>query len=621
VARRAKPRVSWSTALQAFLAVLPTFLGSSGLPPVIRDIGVCLLIAGVLSAVFTRLKIPTIAAFLAGGVLVGPVAGGFVTDRASIDTIASLGLILLLFLIGLEIDVRKLAASGKTLILSGLLQFPLCVAFGAACTFAIQATGWDAFGGKYTPLYLGVMLAASSTLIAVKLFQERMQLDTLVGRVSLGVLIFQDIWSIVVLAVQPNFNDPKVAVILLSFADIAIITTVAVLGAKYVLPRVFRWIAKTPELMLVVATAWCFGIAFLGNNLGHLLEYVGIHLEMTVSMEMGALIAGASIAALPYSTEVVAKVSNVRDFFVTLFFVGLGMGIPSPEGVEVILMALLLTVLAVASRYLVFFPLFYFTGMDRRNAIVGATRLMPISEFCLVIVYMGASLGHVSAEFGSACIFAFVITALASPPLFDFGDKLHDKFGGLLGKIGFKPPQSVTKMLGGHGHGADIVLLGFHRVASSLLYHVERKQPELLPHMMVVDFNVSIHKKIAERGVQVRYGDVSNLETLHHAGVPEAKIIVCTIPDDLLKGTSNLKLLKALKQMNPKAKVIVTALTMADGKEMYAAGADYVSMPRIEVAESLVPVVEAAMTDSMPSYRSARHARVEDPLDRAEVIP
>lgn len=603
------------------LGLCSMFVASSGLPPVIRDIGVCLLVAGVLSAIFTRLKIPTIAAFLASGVLIGPVVGEFVTDRASIDTIASLGLILLLFLIGLEIDVRKLAASGKTLILSGLLQFPLCVAFGAACTFAIQAAGWEAFGGKYTPLYLGVMMAASSTLIAVKLFQERMQLDTLVGRVSLGVLIFQDIWAIVVLAVQPNFNDPKIAVILLSFVDIAIITTVAVLGAKYVLPRVFRWIAKTPELMLVVATAWCFGIAFLGSNLGHLLEYIGIHLEMTVSMEMGALIAGASIAALPYSTEVVAKVSNVRDFFVTLFFVGLGMGIPAPEGVEVILMALLLTALAMASRYLVFFPLFYFTGMDRRNAIVGATRLMPISEFCLVIVYIGASLGHVGAEFGSACIFAFVITALISPALFDFGDKLHDKFGGLLGKLGFKPPQSVTKILGGHSHGADIVLLGFHRVASSLLHNIERSQPELLPHVMVVDFNVSLHAEIAKRGVQVKYGDVSNMETLHHAGVSHAKIIVCTIPDDLFKGTSNLKLLKALKQMNPHAKIIVTALTMADGKTMYEAGADYVSMPRIEVAQSLLPVIEAAMTDSMASYRSGRRARVEDPLDRAEVIP
>lgn len=599
---------------------LPWFLGSGELPPVIRDIGICLLIAGVLSAVFTRLKIPTIAAFLAGGVIAGPVLSGWVTDRASIDTIASLGLILLLFLIGLEIDVRKLMASGKTLILSGLLQFPLCVAFGGAAALALHAAGWGSLGGTYTPLYLGVMLAASSTLIIVKLFQDRQQLDTLVGRICLGVLIFQDIWAIVVLAVQPNFADPKIGVILLSFVDIVIISAVALLGAKYVLPRVFRWIAKAPELMLVVATAWCFGIAFLGNHLGHLLEFTGMHFEMSVSMEMGALIAGASIAALPYSTEVVAKVSNVRDFFVTLFFVGLGMGIPAPDGVEVLLLAVVIALLALISRYVVFFPLFYFTGMDRRNAMVGATRLLPISEFCLVIVYLGQSLTHVSGEFTSACIFAFVITALAGPVMFDAGDRVHALLGGLLGRLGFKAPQGVTQVLGGR-HEYDIVLLGFHRVASSLYFHIEQRQPELLKHLLIVDFNVSIHPRIAERGAAVKYGDVSNMETLHHAGVSHARIIVCTIPDDILKGTSNLKLLKALRQMNPKAKIIVTALTMADAAEMYAAGASYVSLPRIEVAESLVPVIEAALTDSMENYRSGRQARVEDPASRQEVMP
>lgn len=601
-----------------FLSFLP--LASAGLPPIVRDIGMCLLVAGVLSVVFTKLKIPTIAAFLTAGVIVGPVVSKLVVERESIDTIAGLGLVLLLFLIGLEIDVRKLMASGKTLILSGLLQFPLCVAFGFACSVGISALGWEAFSGGYTAIYVGFTMAASSTLIAVKLFQDRAQLDTVVGRVCLGVLIFQDIWSIVVLAVQPNFADPKLGVVLLTFLDVVILTLFALAMAKWVLPFAFRWISKIPELMLVAATAWCFGIGFLGNNLGHLLGLVGLHVEMSVSMEMGALIAGASIAALPYSTEVVTKVSNVRDFFVTLFFVGLGMGIPMPDGVEVLLMALALSVICIVARYCVFFPLFYFTGMDRRSSLVGATRLAQVSEFCLVIAYLGLSHKHISAEFVSAVIFAFVITALLCPLIFDLGDKIHARFGNLLGKLGFKPPQSVTQVLGGH-HAYDIVLLGFHRVASSLYYRIEKMQPELLKHLLIVDFNVSLHPKIAQRGATVKYGDVSNIETLHHAGVSHAKIIVCTIPDDILKGTSNLKLLKSLKQMNPNAKVIVTALTMSDAAVMYEAGASYVSLPRIEVAESLMPVIEAAMSDAMEGYRSGRHVRVESPLARVEVMP
>ncbi|MCC6573123.1 MAG: cation:proton antiporter [Planctomycetes bacterium] len=605
-----------------FLQIVPLpLLSSGGSHALINDIGICLLVAGILSVIFTKLKIPTIAAFLVAGVLVGPVISQLVTDQDNINTIAQLGLMLLLFLIGLEIDIRKLMASGKPLIITGLLQFPLCVAFGFAVTLALQQTGWGALQGKYVPLYVGFTLAASSTLIAVKLFQQHLQLDTLVGRVSLGVLIFQDIWSIVVLAAQPNLADPQLGTVALTFLDIALLTVFAVVVAKYVLPHAFKWIAKIPELMLVAATAWCFGIGFLGANMGKLLGIIpGVHLEMSTSMEMGALIAGASIASLPYSTEVVTKVSNVRDFFVTLFFVGLGMGIPKPDGVEVLLLALVFGALCVISRYLVFFPLMYFTGMDRRHSMVAATRLAQISEFCLVIAYLGLSFGHVDKPFVSAVIFAFVITALVTPLMFNFGDKLHDSFGGLLTRFGFKPPSTVTRMLGSRQADADVVLLGFFRVASALYYHIEKNQPEMLKHLKIVDFNVNIHAEIHKRGAQVAYGDISNIETLHHAGLDKARIIFCTIPDDVLKGTTNTKLCKALRHISPKAKIITTAINMKDAAAQYEAGADYVSIPRLDVARNLARVLEAAMTDTLEAVRLEDAERGEDPLKRDEVL-
>lgn len=586
----------------------------------VADIGLSLVMAGLLSALFTRLKIPTIAAFLVAGVLVGPEFSGLVTSKASIETISHLGLVLLLFLIGLEINLKKLLSSGKTLILTGLLQFPLCIAFGAAITWALQRAGWSAVEGSFLPLYVGIAAAASSTLLIVKLFQEKFQLDTLVGRLVLGLLIFQDLWAMVILAIQPNFARPDLMPVLYTFLGIGLLTAIALVFARYVLPMTFHWIARAPELMLVMALGWCFGIGMLGTHLGDLLGLVGLTMPISVSLEMGALIAGASIASFPYSYEVMTKVTAVRDFFVTLFFVGLGMGIPRPEGAEVLLLALVIALIAVLSRYLVFLPLLYATGLDQRGAVIASTRLVPISEFCLVIVYMGLGFGHLSAETVGAVIFAFVLTALVYPVLFDTSDAIYHRLAPLLGRLGFKAP---TASQAEHSRDAqfEIALLGFHRVASSLLYDLEKHQPERLKRTLVVDFNVSLHPEIERRGATAHYGDISNLETLRHAGVDKAEVIVCTVPDDILKGTTNLALVKALRAMSPEAILVANAVRTTEVAELYAAGADYVFLPRLDSARHLVQTLEAALSGAIREYRENQVFHAGEPAGRREVLP
>lgn len=596
------------------------FLAGAAVPPLIEDIGVCLLFAGVISVVFARLRVPSIAAFLAGGVVAGPVLGKFVTDRNAIDTIAGLGLILLLFLIGLEIDLRKLLKSGKAMLLTGLFQFPLCVAFGWAVALGLSGAGWGSFAGTYTGLYVGVVAAASSTLLVVKLFIDSGQLDTTVGRVSLGVLIFQDVWAIVVLALQPNFAEPEFGKILLTFLNIAVITGISMAFSRWVLPRAFHWIARLPELMLVAALGWCFGVGLLGLHMGTLLGKLGLHVDMHISLEMGALIAGATIAGKPFTYELMSKVSAVRDFFVTLFFVGLGMGIPAPEGLDVLLVAGALAAICIVARYVVFFPLMYFTGMDRRQAFVGSTRLAQISEFCLVIAYLGIAPGHVTPAFVSSVIFAFVITALACPFLFKAGDAMHDKLAGLLRLIGFRDPAVAEAKKDDEPH-PELVILGFHRVASSLFHEMEKTRPELVARTLVVDFNVSIHAEIRRRGAQVKYGDFSNLETLHHVGIEGAKVIVCTVPDDILKGTSNLRLTKGLRKLAPHAQLVMNALHATDAKAMYEAGAAYVYLQRIETARAIVPAVEAALAGELAGWKQDHEFRTGNPLERSEVLP
>jgi len=609
-------------AAGCLLALYPVNVLASGegLPSLVRDIGICIMLAGVLAIAFTRMKIPEIAAYLAAGVIVGPVGAGMVTDPANIETISELGLILLLYVIGLEIDLRKLLASGRILIISGLLQYPLCVLFGVVVTKLLiwLGLGGTLLSGGYAPVYIGFVLAASSTLLVVKLFQETFQLDTEAGRVALGLLIFQDIWAIVVIAIQPNFNAPEATPILLSFLGIAVLALLAGLIGKYIIPIGFKWVAKKPEVIFASAVSWCFLIVLLGVYLDVLTNwFFRFDLHMSVGAEMGALIAGVTIANLPYSTEIIGRVSVVKDFFVTLFFVGLGMSIPMPDGINALLLAAILLVAALLARYLVFFPLLYFTGLDRRNAMVTSTRLGQISEFSLVIGFIGVQLGHITDDLNSSIIFAFVATALLTPALFQKADALHDKLSGLLAQLGFRDPAGTETEA---DESYSLALLGFHRIASSLLFELNRHHSDLLAKTLVVDFNVNLHPKIAALGPTVKYGDLCNAETLHHSGVDRAKVIVCTIPDDVLKGTTNLKIVQMVRHLNPDAVIIANAIQLSDSRALYEAGADYVLLQRVETALAVEQAIEKALAGEIEAHRSAIEAQYGKWHTRDEVI-
>lgn len=570
--------------------------GAAGIDPLVQDIGVCLIVSGALSAIFERLRIPTIAALLVAGVLIGPVGASIVTDKARIETIAHLGLTLLLFVIGLEVNLRSLLASGKTILLTGGLQVPLTIGVAWLAFMLVGGTGVLGASGGYTPVYLALACGFSSTLLVVKQLQGRFQLDTPSGRLAIAMLIFQDIWAIMILAVQPNFANPRLSPLAVTFGGIALVVAVATVAARWVLPTAFRLVAKVPELVVSVALAWCFGLGLFGGHLGDVLHRIGVDIQVSVSLEMAALIAGASIASLPYSHEVVTKVVNLRDFFVTLFFVALGMGIPVPTPAALVI-ALILAAASIATRALVFLPLLYVAGVERRTAVMTSTRLAQVSEFCLVIVYLGQNLGHISAEIVASVIFGFVLTALVTPFLFTQSETLDKRLDGVLARLGMKPPKTAaTEEEKAH---ARIVLLGFHQLASSLLCDIERVDPELLSQVKIIDFNVEAHGALRARGVKVSYGDISNPETLRHAHVDSADVIVSTIPDSILKGTSNVQLAKMLRQLAPEARILVNASRIGDAEAMYAAGADHVFSFRTETSRGILPTIRAMLTGEL----------------------
>jgi Kef-type K+ transport system membrane component KefB len=589
-----------------------------GVSPLVADLGLCLVAAGILAIAFVRLRIPAIAALLGAGVVLGPAGLEVIQDRASIDTIANLGLTLLLFVIGLEVNLSSLLASGRSLVVTGLVQVPLSLGVAVAAFLAIGLTGWGAVSGVYPALYLGVACAFSSTLLVVKYLQEHLLLDTVAGRLCVGLLIFQDIWAIVFLALQPSFANPSVTPIVLTFLGTAIVGVLAALVARAVLSRAFHVVARSPELVVTVALGWCFGVGLFGANLGAVAHAIGVDADIAVSMEMGALIAGATIATSPYAYEVVSRVIHLRDFFVTLFFVGLGMSIPVPDGASVLLLAAIVAAVSIAVRFLVFLPILYVTGLDRRNAVDVSAKLAQVSEFCLVIAYLGSRLGHIDGATTSVVIFAFVITALVTPFLFSASDHLYLKLKGVLNLIGIRSrgPKADTEA----EDAPRLVLLGFHRVASALLADLERLHADLLPLTLVVDTNANIHPEIRKRGVQVTYGDITSVEVLRHAGVGAAEVIVSTVPDELLKGTSNEQLVRQIRQLAANAVIIANCTRVSQVAALRAAGADHVFRAPTEVALGVLPAIYAALNANLPQFVESleeEHGRLEA---RAEVL-
>jgi Kef-type K+ transport system membrane component KefB len=601
------PLASFTTlpSLVNFPFVLATSVGSSSL---VEELGLCVLAAGFLSAIFERLRIPTIAALLVAGVALGPIGSHALRAGGDIETIANLGLTLLLFVIGLEVNPRALMSSGGTLLWTGLLQVPLTVLLAFGIFSALPVLTPIQLGSTYAPLYLALASAFSSTLLVARYLQERRLLDTVSGRLSMGVLVFQDIWAIVALALQASFESPQVLPIVLTFAGIALLSTLATLGARFVLPHLFAGVSRTPELVVSLALSWCFAVALTGAHLGDLLHWLGADVQLSVSREMGALIAGMTIASFPYHHEVAVKVSNLRDFFVTLFFVALGMSIPLPDSAQVLLLAAVLAVVAVLLRALVFGPLFYVTGLDRNNAVDASAKLAQISEFCLVIAYLGVHAGHIDQALASVVIFAFVLTALATPALFSLSTKLPLKVDALLTRMGYADPHRAAAK-SGDGHAQpQIVILGFHRVAAALLQDMSRQHPEMLSEVLVVDLNVQTHSVIKQLGVRVLYGNASSKETLLHAGIEHARLVVSTIPDELLRGTSNQAIVQAVRAIAPDTMIFACGSRAKDVDGLYQAGATYVYMPSSETANGVFAAGVAAMTGNLDDYRATREA-------------
>ncbi len=559
---------------------------------ILSDIGSAIVAATVLALIARWLKQPLILAYLLAGVAVGPELGfGLVRDRETIALISEVGLILLLFIIGLEMDLQKLLGAGRPLVLTGLLQPPLCALLGTA--LAVSA-GFALGQGRFDAAYVGVCLALSSTMIVVKLLYDKYELMTQPGRVTLGILVFQDVWAILVLAVQPSLMNPSVATLAASLGKGALLVAASLLASRHLLPRVFSFIAKVPELLLVTALAWCFLVSGVAAWLG-------------LSREMGALVAGVGMSTFPYNLDVIAKVVNIRDFFVTLFFVALGMQIPAPTPM-VLLLAFFGSLLVVASRFVSIFPLLFLAGSGLRGSLLPTVNLSQMSEFSLVIAALGLPFGHIDPQTVAVLTFVFAVTSVSSTYMIQWNHELQAALAGGLVRLGLRGDAAATTNDTEASAAGAIVFLGFYRDASSILHQFEMEVPgegahPVLRDLLVIDFNPAVLEELGRRGIRSIYGDVASMDTLHHARVEETRLVVCTLTDSVLKGTSNGRLLGQVKRVCPQAEIVVASDTLEGALALYAAGADFVFIPRIHSAHHMAEVIRTAREEGLRVLR------------------
>jgi hypothetical protein len=324
----------------------------------------------------------------------------------------------------------------------------------------------------------------------------------------------------------------------------------------------------------VIAAAWCLLVSGAAGRAG-------------LSKEMGALIAGVVIASFPYGTEVVSRVGGIRDFFITLFFVALGLKVPSPTP-ALLLLALAVSVFVILVQFVATYPIFALLRLDLRTANLVGINLGQISEFSLVVFTLGLGYKHVSETGASLVLYTLLLTSVVSTYGILYNQQLADVLTRLAERRGLgrwfarTAPAAAAEGRGGHaehGAGGDMFLLGVSREGLAFVQYLDRNDPAMKRRLVAIDFNPEMLEVLGTYGIAHNYGDISNLETLRHAGIERAAVVISGISDWFLKGTSNLHLLQHVRRLAPGARVVVTADSVAEAERLYAMGADYVLLP------------------------------------------
>lgn len=530
------------------------------------QLAVALSLSSTFGYVVLKLKLPLVVAYLLAGVSISLVSLIDPHHSQVFEILPEIGIAFVLFLIGMELDLREIKSLGWPIIIAALGQILISTFAGFALAGALgfQAT---------ESIYLGLGLAFSSTVVVIKMLIEKRDLASLYGKLSIGILLIEDLVAIAVLMIISvsgsafglGFQQslPLLALILKAIG----LFVLTFLLSRYVLERIFDSVAKSVELLFLTAITWCFAFTSLAVMLGF-------------SVVIGAFLAGVALASSPYHLQIQGKIKPLRDFFLTLFFVYLGLQTKVSDFIGAWPAILAFTVFALSIKPLLYILILGVFGFRKHTLFQTGLNLSQISEFSLVVLLVGVNEGLASPLALSVMAAVAVLSIIFSSIMIAYSKPIYRIFSPLLSFFERKNSSHFLETKAEELIEDHIVIIGAHRVGNPVVAYLEQ---EKIP-FMVMDFNPHIVETMRERGINVIYGDLGDPEILDSLQLEKARLIISTARDM----SDNEMLLEECKRRKIRAKIVARALDEEHAKALKALGADYVILPEQVSGDFLV---------------------------------
>jgi Kef-type K+ transport system membrane component KefB len=480
-----------------------------------HEFALLLMVSALVGAIAVRLRQPLLVAYIIVGIVVGPAVFGWVSAHDQIDLLAQIGITVLLFVVGLKLDLHHIRHIGPVALATGLGQLSFTILFGF---FIILALG----KGWLEALYVAVALTFSSTIIIVKLLSDKRELDSLHGRIAVGFLIVQDLAVVVAMMVMSGLGGiggeavgglTLVPTLVARLGGAALLLFVLM---RYVLPRIVDTLARSQELLLVFAIAWGTALAAVG-------EYAGF------SKEAGAFIAGFSLASTAYREAISARLSSIRDFLLLFFFIDLGSKLDFSTLGDETGAALVLSLFVLIGNPLIVMAIMGYMGYRKRTGFLAGLTVAQISEFSIIFVAMGISLGHVgSGALGLTTLVGLITIALSSYMIL-YSHQLYARLAPWLGV--FERRYPFREIAVEHTHrtsgSPDVVVFGLGRYGSRLARMLKQQGINVLG----VDFDPEVVRSLQHHGLDVRFGDGEAPDFIESLPLAQVRWVVSTLPD------------------------------------------------------------------------------------------
>ncbi|EKD24300.1 MAG: sodium/hydrogen exchanger [uncultured bacterium] len=515
-------------------------------------------------AFFVRLlKQPLIVAYIIAGIVAGPLFFNLLHGGKELyEVFAQFGVILLLFIIGLNLNFSHLKSIGKVSFITGMGQIIFTVIIGTLILLALHMP-------LVTALYLAIAITFSSTIIIMKLLSDKKETETIYGKYTIGLMLVQDVVAVVILVAIGflRYEGALMDSLGILIFKIAIIGALIVAAAKYLLPKLLDQVSYSSELLFIFTIAWCFGVSSLVFLSGF-------------SIEMGAIAAGLSLGASPYQPEIASRIKPLRDFFLVIFFVVLGGEMAFASTSAIWLPGIILSLFILIGNPIILFLLFRSLKFTRRNSFLAGVTAAQVSEFGFVILFTGEQMGHLSGTELPVFTIVALLTIFFSSYLIMYSERVYNfllPFFALFGKDKYLQENQVPAIY-------DAWIVGYHRIGRRVCDALsEKKVP-----FAVVDFDPSAIKSLRRQKIPSFFGDIADIEFVQDLPLVNSKLVLITIPST----DDQIVLINHLRNAKSTALIIANAEQHANMHILYQAGADYVMMPHMVGGDWIADIIK-----------------------------